>query len=251
MTIYDFLRDCLGVLRERVDSLSTAPEIEGLLLTGGQSRHASRRAVDSFLSGRLAQGDDALFGELSLGKDPAERARAIMRDEIVAGRLAIGVAEDIVSGFADLETRVTGGFAAWMTLPHSALPPDVARYYARVIRLYVAGGTLELFVFCRSMLEAALAIRIPDTHLRAIGEKPNHKNEFYSTGQRKRALRKLDVLTSSQWFGIDEVQRYGNKVAHGQVSDLPDPGYAVILACASVGIIVGSTGREGGSALAT
>ncbi len=244
MTIHEFLRDCLSILRERIESLARSPDVEAQLLSAGESRQAALRAVGTFLSGHMSQADNAVFAELRPLGTPSERTRAIVRDEIVAGRLKLGVVEAIVSDLDGLETRVLGGFAGWMTPPHSALPDDVSRYYARVIRLYIAGGTLEVFVLCRSMLEAALAVRITNERLRALCVKPRFEGKYYSASQRMKALRAENVITDDQWGAIDRIQRYGNTVVHAQPGELPDPLEAVLLTCASIGIIVNASFRN-------
>lgn len=238
MTIEEYMRECVSVLRDRIDELSSEPQIEGLLRTSGQSRLAAERAVQSFLQGRLTQADHAVFAELSLSPSEAERAQDILRDEIVTGRLAVGVIEDLVAGLAGIKKRVLGGYAAWMLLPHDQLPVSVERYYERVIRLYVAGGSFEIFVLCRSMLEAALAVRVPDEALRAAGVTPYFKRTFYGARQRIEYLDKSGDLTKGQRDLIEQVTELGNQVAHGQTEGLPDVLHGLMLASSCVSALL-------------
>ena len=249
VTIDAFLRECLTAYRKRINTFAEAPEVLADQKLGGASRHAAQRAVNSFLTGQLSPDDQAVFAELSLIEDPLARARAVIRDEIVAGRLALGIVEESVQALSGAETRTLGGFAAWMTLPHTALPPEVGRYYSRVIRLYVAGGTLEVFVLCRSMVEVAMSIRVPDSDLRAHGVKPRFAGRYFAAAQRRKRLKELGGLTDKQWEAIDRIYLYGDAAAHGNAADTPDdPLEVVLLACTSVrAILHNASERDSGA----
>jgi len=235
MMIEEYMRECVGVLRDRIGELSSEPQIEGLLRASGQSRHATTRAVQSFLQGRLSQADHAVFAELSLRPSETERALEILRDEIVAQRLAVGVVEDLVAGLVGIERRIIGGYAAWMLLPHDRLPASVERYYARVIRIYVAGGSFEIFVLCRSMLEAALEVGAPDEELRAAGLQPR---PFFSIWQRVDFLERKGALKKDHRALLKKVVDLGNRVAHGKTEGLPDELEGIMLACSCVSALV-------------
>jgi hypothetical protein len=237
--VWAHLDDCLANYRDEHEDLLLQPES-----FEERSLHNAMDGLQDFALRLLRTGlvPPDLSDRLSNyqpGSPIENKILDLLQYDLVQHRIEFDLADEVVSRLKGLNKRVVLTIVALALLLRSQPSDTAIKYFQRATTLFLTGYDTEVSIMCGAVIEAALATRISDEHLRESGFKPSYRRTgVFSLGQRMQFEESHPFLNEALRNELWQVVNWRNDAVHVQPDLGPQPGLPLLFAGHLLGAIL-------------
>lgn len=194
-------------------------------------------SLDLVTTGRFPQDLEDRLSSYQPGASLENKLLDLLGHDRVRERIEFDVAFEVVGRLDKVEHRVLVATVAFALLLRADPSETAVKYFRTAARLYLAGYEAEVSIMCGAVLEAAIAVRIPDETLNGARIRPRNRGS-YSIGQRMEYETQHSFLSDEQRKEFWRIVNWRNDAVHVQLDMGPTAGLPLLLTANLLGRIL-------------